>query len=89
VLGTTVQQAVDSFKAGRLSTTQQATGPSHVGMGAGMGMGRGQQQSAPPSPTPTQPVSEQSELSKLKQEIADLREAVATLLERVDKMTKA
>ena len=39
----TVRAAVEAFKAGRLSTTGQATGPGHAGMGSRggrMGMGR-------------------------------------------------
>lgn len=38
--GSTVRQAVEAFKAGRLSATTDATAPAHAGMGAMRGMCR-------------------------------------------------
>jgi predicted Fe-Mo cluster-binding NifX family protein len=76
----TVSQAVDAFKAGTLPQVGAATGPAHAGMGAGAP----DPAPAPPSASP----SPQNELDALKQEVSDLRKSVATLLEKVDELTK-
>ncbi len=80
----TVSQAADAFKAGNLPQVGTATGPAHAGMGRGMGAGAPNPAPVPPSASP----SPQSELDALKQEVSDLRKSVATLLEKVDKLTK-
>ncbi len=39
--GATVREALEAYKAGRLSVASEATGPAHVGMGVMGGMGHG------------------------------------------------
>lgn len=82
----TVSQAVEALKTGTLAQIGSPTGPAHAGMGRGRDAGAPNPTPAPP-PT-TAPPSPQDELSALKQEVSDLRKSVATLLEKVDELTK-
>jgi len=84
----TVSQVVEALKAGNLTQVGSPTGPAHAGMDRGMGMSAGGSTPSPTPPPTTAPPSPQDELSALKQEVSDLRKSVATLLEKVDELTK-
>ncbi|HDQ34729.1 MAG TPA: dinitrogenase iron-molybdenum cofactor biosynthesis protein [Chloroflexi bacterium] len=76
--GMTAREALAAFKSGQLTPVGSATQPDHAGM-------RGAP--APPPPPPSaQPVNE---LDALKAEVAELRQAVAALLEQVEKLLQS
>ncbi len=71
--GMTAQAAIDAFKSGELGAMPGANQAGHASPGPG----------APP------PNAGQSdELQMLKEEVVELRQAVATLLEKIDALTK-
>lgn len=83
--GGTVRDAVESFKAGRLPAASGATVPEHAGMGRRMGRGMGQgmgRRAAAAGP------SREEEIAQLKQAAADLRQRLAEILERLDRLEK-
>jgi len=100
--GMSVQEAVDALEAGTLAEMGDATGPAHMGMGRGSGrstVGLDRQAVAPsamgsaaPSTvgadtTPGEEETPEEELAALKAEVSELREAVASLLDKVDRLT--
>ena len=85
VQGMTVQAAVDAFKSGELGNMQGASKAAHSGMGGGLGRGP----SAPPPPPPPPNAGQPDEVQMLKQEVAELRQAVATLLQKVDALSSS
>ncbi|RLC81189.1 MAG: dinitrogenase iron-molybdenum cofactor biosynthesis protein [Chloroflexi bacterium] len=84
--GGTVQQAVEAYKAGQLSTTGGASGPAHAGMGMGRGIGRRAAMPAAPSAAPT--VSREEEIESLKDMAGGLRKQLAEVMERLDRLEK-
>lgn len=80
--GGTVREAVEAFKAGRLPATGGATAPEHAGMGRGMGRGAGMGRRIATEP------SREEEIAQLKQAAADLRQRLAEVLERLDRLEK-
>lgn len=94
--GGTVRQAVEGYKNGQLSAIGGANVQAHAGMGGGRGMGRGMgmgRQAATMSSTP--PVSPSSSSSSREEEITALkdmagamREQLAEVLERLDRLEK-
>ena len=102
--GMSVQEAVDALEAGTLTEMGDATGPAHMGMGRGGGRSRvgldrqaatppvteEPEASTPPTATPLdeEESSEGDELAALKREIGELRQAVASLLDQVDRLTQ-
>jgi predicted Fe-Mo cluster-binding NifX family protein len=69
--GGTVRQAVEAFKAGRLPVTSGATAEAHAGMGS----------------TASGPaVSREAELDTLRQKAAELREQLADVVDRLDRL---
>ena len=84
--GGTVREAVEAYKAGRLPSAADASVQAH----AGMGMGRGAWGTTPPptSPQPAPPASRQEEVAALKQTASDLRQQLAQVMERLDKLEK-
>ncbi len=71
--GGTVREAVEAFKAGRLSAAGGATSPEHAGMGRRVA-------AAGPS--------REEEIAQLKKAAADLRQRLANILERLDQLEK-
>lgn len=96
--GGTVREAVEAYKAGRLPSAADASVQAHAGMGMGRGMGRGmgvvQGAYGPaawgitPPPQPTPPTSRGEEIAALKQTASDLRQQLAKVMERLDKLEK-
>jgi predicted Fe-Mo cluster-binding NifX family protein len=102
--GGTVREAVEAYKAGRLPSAADATAQAHAGMGMGWGMGRGMGRgmgmgrgaygpgawgtAAPPTPQPAPPASREEEIAALKQTASDLRQQLAQIMERLDKLEK-
>jgi len=87
--GGMVREAVEAYKAGRLPSAADASVQAHAGMGMGRGMGRGAWgMTPPPSPQPAPPASRQEEVAALKQIASDLRQQLAEVMERLDKLEK-
>jgi predicted Fe-Mo cluster-binding NifX family protein len=96
--GGTVRQAVEAFKAGRLSTADQATVRAHAGMGGGMGTGggmgmgggrgMGRRRAVPSQPAPAAAPSRQEEVAELQKMAGDLRKQLASVMERIDRLEK-
>lgn len=76
--GGTVRQAVEAYKAGKLAATGGATARAHAGMG-----GRA---AAPASGSA--PVRRKEEVAALKEEAAELRQRLAGVIERLDRLEK-
>ena len=98
--GMSVQEAVDALEAGTLAEMGDATGPAHMGMGRGSGrspVGLDRQAVAPSAvgsaapvgsdTTPDEEESPEEALAALKEEVSELRQAVASLLDKVDRLT--
>jgi len=87
--GGTVREAVEAYKAGRLPSAADASVQAHAGMGMGRGMGRGAWGTTPrPPPQPAPPASREEEVAALKQTASDLRQQLAQIMERLDKLEK-
>ncbi len=99
-----MRQAVEAYKAGKLSTTDAANVQAHAGMGIGRGMRRGVgrgagmgrgaggafPQTSAPSPTATtSPApSREEEIASLKGIAGTLRKQLAEVMERLDRLEK-
>jgi len=84
--GGTVRQAVEAYKAGKLPASGGATAPAHVGMRQGRGMGMGRQAAAAsPAPTTT---DREEEIASLKETAGAMREQLAQVMERLDRLDK-
>jgi predicted Fe-Mo cluster-binding NifX family protein len=81
----TVQASVEAFKAGRLSIADGANVAAHSGMGMGQGRGRGLRRATPPTPLPASRDEEIAELGKL---ASDLRQQLADVIDRIEKLEK-
>jgi predicted Fe-Mo cluster-binding NifX family protein len=97
--GGTVRQAVEAFRGGQLPSAGDASAPAHAGMGMGRGMGRGMgmgmSRRAAMSPTPPTPPpssvsagSREEELSDLKDTAGQLRQQLAKVMERLDRLER-
>ena len=91
--GGTVRQAAEACKAGQLPITGDASALAHAGMGMGRGMGRGRGRGAIVSPTPPVPSaarapSREEEIAALKDMAGGLRNQLAEVLERLDRLEK-
>ncbi len=92
--GGTVRQAAEAYKAGQLSSTGGASAQAHAGMGRsrGRGMGRGMGRSAAMSPTPPASAastdSREGEIADLKETASGLRQQLAEVMERLDRLEK-
>jgi predicted Fe-Mo cluster-binding NifX family protein len=82
--GGTVRQAVEGYKSGQLSAAGEANVQAHAGMGMGRGAGRSISQSLSASPAPSQ----EDEIASLKDMASGLREQLAELIERLDRLEK-
>jgi predicted Fe-Mo cluster-binding NifX family protein len=87
--GGTVRDAVTAYKAGDLPNAGAATAPEHAGMGrGGSGRGRGRrvatQAATPPTPEPAR----EKEIATLKKMASDLRQQLAEILERIDRLER-
>ncbi len=82
--GGTVREAVEAYKVGQLPSAAEASVQAHAGMGRGMGRGA---LGATLPPTP-QPASREEEVATLKQTASDLRQQLAQIMERLDKLEK-
>lgn len=84
----TVRAAVEAFKAGQLPPAQGANVEAHAGMrlGRGRGMGRGRMRAAASPPTPTP--SRQKEIAALRQQATELRQQLADVIDRIEKLEK-
>ena len=92
VAGGTVRQAVEAYKAGQLQSMGGPNVRAHSGMrggmrGGGRGMGRGRQ--APVAPAAARPaVDKPSELAKLRETLKDLRQQLATTMDKIEELEK-
>ncbi len=98
--GGTVGETVEAYKAGRLPSATNASVQAHagagMGMGAGRGMGRGRgmgMRAVPftqpaPSPAPSGGPSRQEEIAALRQMAGSLRQQLAEVMERLEKLEK-
>lgn len=95
----TVREAIEAYKAGRLPSTADAKVQTHAGMGRGRGWGM--MHSAPPRPLPTSPtgggvvgatsvspVAREQEIAELRQMAGELRQQLARVMERLEKLEK-
>ena len=97
--GGTVRQAVEAYRAGQLSSVGAPTGPAHRGMGVMRGVGRGMggrggygfggpasaARVSPQPPAPAAGPSRQGEdVAGLKAEVAELRDRLAKLADRIE-----
>lgn len=87
---TTVQGAVEAFKAGRLSVASEATVPAHAGMGMGRGRGRGMAQGLKRDPRvpATSVTAREEEISALRSQAAELRRNLAEVIDRIENLEK-
>ena len=101
--GLSIQEAVDALEAETLSKLKAATGPAHMGTRrnpntSGVGLDRQAVTSplseetgsltASNSSTGDNEMTPEAELSSLREEVNALRQAVASLLEKVDELTQ-
>jgi len=85
--GGTVRQAVEAYRAGQLTTAGGASGPAHAGMGMGRGRGMGRRMAAPPAPVAAPLASSRKEeVAELKGMAGTLRQQLADVIERLDKL---
>jgi predicted Fe-Mo cluster-binding NifX family protein len=77
---TTVRAAVEAFKAGRLPVAGGATVGAHAGMGMRGGLRQGQPATAAPA--------RNEEIKTLKSMAADLRQQLAEVMDRIEKLDK-
>jgi predicted Fe-Mo cluster-binding NifX family protein len=75
--GGTVQEAVEAYKAGRLSTAGSASTSAHAGMGQGAG-----------TTAPVADLSREEEVTALKKATGDLRRQLAEVMERLDQLER-
>lgn len=97
--GGTVRQAVEALKAGQLQSVSAASATMHAGMGMGMGRGMGRGMGAgwagygAGRPTVRQPSGTsfpaQTGVEELRAQVKALREQLAQILERIDKLEKS
>jgi predicted Fe-Mo cluster-binding NifX family protein len=76
----TVQTAVEAFKAGRLPVASGATVRAHAGMG--MGQRRSRRQSTNPA------TARDKEIAVLKSTAAEMRQQLAEVIDRIEKLEK-
>jgi predicted Fe-Mo cluster-binding NifX family protein len=93
--GGTVGDAVEAFRSGRLQSTADANVQAHAGMGMGRGMGMSRRtggafpQTPPTGPVPSQSVpSQEEEIAFLKDTAGGLREQLAEVMARLDRLEK-
>lgn len=101
--GGTVREAIEAFSAGKLQPVADPNVQAHAGMGMGRGMGRGMgmgmsmgrragvafPQTPPTGPAPSQPaVSQEEEIASLKDMAGGLREQLAEMMARLDRLEK-
>jgi predicted Fe-Mo cluster-binding NifX family protein len=95
--GGTVGEVVAAFQAGQLAPVSQATTAAHAGMGMGrgrgMGMGRGlygrgsRAMATPGAPPPAAPAPPSGDdLAALKDQVRTMRQQLADLLDRLEKL---
>ena len=90
VSGGTVRQAVEAYKAGQLQPMGGPNVRAHSGMrGGGRGMGGGRQAPVVAQPAAAQPAAaKQSELAELRETLKDLRQQLATTMEKIEQLEK-
>jgi predicted Fe-Mo cluster-binding NifX family protein len=90
VSGGTVREAVEAYKAGQLQPMSGPNVRAHSGMrGGGRGMGRGRQAPMVAQPAVAKPaVDNQSELAELRETLKDLRQQLATTMEKIEGLEK-
>ena len=84
--GGSVRDAVAAYKAGDLPDAGAATAPEHAGMGRGGGLGRGRGRGA--APQVATPSAREEEITTLKKMASDLRQQLAEILERIDRLER-
>jgi predicted Fe-Mo cluster-binding NifX family protein len=77
--GGTVRQAVEAYKAGKLSSAGGATAQAHAGMRRGAAMA---------TPAADNTPTREKEIASLKEEAAELRRRLAGVVERLDRLEK-
>jgi predicted Fe-Mo cluster-binding NifX family protein len=82
--GGTVRNAVEAFKSGKLQSVADANVQAHAGMGMGRSTGGAFPQTPPTGPVPSQ----EEEIASLKDMTSGLREQLAEVMERLDRLEK-
>lgn len=85
----TVREAVEAYKSGRLQPASGGNVQAHAGMVPGRGRGRDEWRTASSSgPVPTSDTEREEEINALQQAAADLRRQLAEVMERIEKLDK-
>lgn len=86
----TVRGAVEAFKAGQLPVADGASVEAHTGMGMGRGRGRrgGPGRTLPATPAASPSPSRDEEIAALQELAADLRQQLADVVDRIEKLEK-
>lgn len=85
--GGTVRQAVEAYLNRQLSVSRGATTQAHAGMGMGRGTGRGAAMpTTPPAPSTATADARGEEIAALKERAGDLRQWLAEVTERLDRL---
>jgi len=97
--GGTVRQAVEAYRNGQLSASRGASAQAHAGIGMGRGMGRGTERgvgmgrdaampATPPAPSAATVDAHEEEIAALKEMAGDLRQRLAEVMERLDRLER-
>jgi predicted Fe-Mo cluster-binding NifX family protein len=84
ISGGVVREVVDAYKAGQLELATGANVQAHAGMGRGRGRGMGQGQRQ----ITTSATAREAEITALKGMAADLRQQLAEVIDRIEKLEK-
>ena len=85
---TSVRAAVEAFKAGRLPIAREANVEAHAGMGMGRGRGRGMGRAMGRATAAASSAAREAEVRALKDMAADLRQQLAVVIDRIEKLEK-
>jgi predicted Fe-Mo cluster-binding NifX family protein len=85
---TSVQAAVEAFKAGRLPIARGANVEAHAGMSMGRGRGRGMGRGMGRAAAAASSTAREAEVGALKDMAADLRQQLAEVIDRIEKLEK-
>lgn len=83
-----IREAIERYKRGELSATDQANVPDHYGMGMGRGMGSGMRGGYAPNQGPP-PSSRDQDVKALKEEAKALRDQLDSILSRIKDLEKS
>jgi predicted Fe-Mo cluster-binding NifX family protein len=83
-----VRAAVEAFEAGQLPIAREANVEAHAGMGMGRGRGRGMGRGMGRATTTASSTAREAEIGALKDTAADLRQQLAEVIDRIEKLEK-